>query len=399
VSAIILTLLLIGMFWAGALIAHRRYDLKRRGIEVAPGFLMWRTTRGLKFIDRAAKACRKGWLAYGTVAATTGIILMVFIFTMVALSARIILSHPSESPPGVVIAYPGFVPGLEVLPWLVAISLLLLVHEFSHGLVLRAQGLKTKSVGVLLLLAVPGAFVEPDEEQLRRAPISKRLRVYGAGSFGNFLLAFLCLGLLLFCLSPKDGIYVYGIAKGYPAENVLTPGMRILALDNWRVDNYEELHNFMSTTVPGQIVRISTDRGEYSVKLARDPDSENRGYLGIWPVSAVPESRFVNPLFDFGAAAAIVLGRLAFDHQLLFHPYVYDSLVPWGVVDIIKWTFVLNLLVGLFNLLPAVPLDGGYILQGLVEKVSSPKVAKRVSYAFSMVVLVLIIIGFLPKVI
>ncbi len=385
-------LLFIGALWAGILLIDRYYNLKKRGFEVAPGLIMWRTKRGLKFIDRVAKSHRRGWLTFGTMAAVVGTALMVFIFSMIILNVVLALNQPTEAPAGVQLALPGIVPGLSVLAWLIAIGTLVVVHEFAHGFVLRAQNLETKSVGGLLLLAIPGAFVEPNEKQLKKAPILKRLRVFGAGSFANVLFAFLCLGILLLLVSPKSGIYVYSIAENYPAENVFEPGMHIIAIDNVLMESYDDFHNFMDNTEPGQIVQISTDSKVENVKLAEDPDNENSGYLGVSTISAYSRSKFINPMFSLGVMMAELLGRP------VLHPYVYDTFVPWEIVDIIKWIFVLNLGIGLFNLLPAVPLDGGYILQGIVERRTSKKTAKRVAYAFSIIVLTLIIMNFVPLV-
>ena len=77
----------------------------------------------------------------------------------------------------------------------------------------------------------------------------------------------------------------------------------------------------------------------------------------------------------------------------VFHPYVYDALVPWEVINIIKWMFVLNLGVGLFNMLPAVPLDGGYIMQGVLERKISKEKAKSVVRVISFTVLTLILMN------
>ncbi len=389
--AVILWILLgLGALWAAILLIDRHYDLEKRGFTVAPGLLMWRTKRGLKFIDRVAKSSRRGWRIFGTVGAVIGAGLMAFIFFNLVLNVVFVLSQPSGALPGVQFALPGLVPGLTVLAWLIAIATVIFVHEFAHGFVMRAQGLRTKSVGGMLLLAIPGAFVEQDEKQLKKAPVSKRLRVFAAGSFANILFAFLCLGILLVLIVPKPGVYVYGVAENYPAENVLEPGMRIYGINETLMYSYSDFHDFMDNTRPGQIIQLSTDNGVFSVELAEDPDNENSGFLGMIPITAISRSNFINPLFGLGVAMAEILGRP------VLHSYVYNSLVPWAVIDILKWIFVLNLGIGLFNLLPAVPLDGGYILQGIVEKKSSKRTAKRVSYAFSIIVLMLIITNFIP---
>ncbi len=387
---VLVALALLALFWASLVLVNRRYHLEKHGFTITPGMLMWRTKRGLRFIDRVAKSSKRGWRTFGTVGAAIGIFLMAFILFNVAFNAAITLTQPTQALPGVRFVLPGIVPGLTIFGWLVGIASVLFVHEFAHGFVLRAQGLETKSVGGMVLVAIPGAFVEPDEKQLKKASILKRLRVFGAGSFANILFAFLCLGILLLLLVPKPGIYVYVIAENYPAENVLGPGMRILEIDNVPMNTYEDFQSFMDNTHPGDNIQISTDNENFRIELAEHPDNENKGYIGVGTVSARSHSEFANPLFDMGVMMLELTGRP------VFHSYVYDAYAPWGLIDLIKWMFVLNLGIGMFNLLPMVPLDGGYIFQGMVERASSKRTARRVSHALSIIVLALLIVNFMP---
>ncbi|MFQ6130283.1 MAG: site-2 protease family protein [Candidatus Hadarchaeaceae archaeon] len=387
---LLVVLAALAALWTTILLANRRYDLKKRGFTISPGIIMWRTKRGLRFIDRVAKSSKRGWRAFGTVAAAIGIFLMAFVFFNVSFNAVITFTQPVRALPGVRFVLPGIVPGLTIFAWLVGIASVLFVHEFAHGFVLRAQGLETKSVGGMLFVAIPGAFVEPDEEQLKKAPILKRLRVFGAGSFANVLFAFLCLGILLLLLVPKPGVYISGVAENYPAENVLDAGMHIYSIDNVLINTYEDFSNFMGDTKPGQIIQISTDNGNFQIELTEHPENENRGFIGVGTISAFSHSEFTNPLF----VGWVMMSELT-GHPV-FHSYVYHTSVPWGLIDIIKWMFVLNFGIGLFNLLPAVPLDGGYIFQGMIERASSKETARRVSRALSLIVLALIIVNFMP---
>ena len=393
--------LLIGivLFWAIVLILNRRYKLKKRGITLEGGALIWRTKRGLRFIDRTARAHKRGWLAFGTVAAVIGVVLMFFLAFNLCFNLYIILTRPEISVPGVRLVLPGGIPGgipgLTVYWWLVAIASLLLVHEFSHGFLMRAQGIPTKSMGGLFFVVIPGGFVEPDEKKLKASPISKRLRVYGVGSFANILFAFLCLAMILSMLVPKpSGLYIVEIKENSPADNAgLGEGTRLLMVDNVTVDNYQGFSTFMENTKPGQEILLLTDKGNFSIELGVHPENENRGYLGItWViyVSTIPRSRFLNPVVVLSVMFYELTGRQ------IFHPYVYDSMVPWGVIDALKWMFVLNLGIGLFNLLPMVPLDGGYIMQGLIEWRSSAKRARRVSHVISILMLAVLILNFVP---
>src|SRR3989338_345511 len=86
-----------------------------------------------------------------------------------------------KSCPGVAPLIPGVqIPGVPITPplhaWL-SLLIILLSHEGMHGIVGRRFGFKIKSTGVLLFGPVPiGAFVEPDEKELKKADDEKTLR-------------------------------------------------------------------------------------------------------------------------------------------------------------------------------------------------------------------------------
>ena len=78
----------------------------------------------------------------------------------------------------------------------------------------------------------------------------------------------------------------------------------------------------------------------------------------------------------------------------------------WVLANVFYWVFWLNLMLGMTNALPAVPLDGGYIfrdgLHALVARVRKgmaverrDRVVKNVSYAFALMILALILWQFI----
>ena len=114
-------------------------------------------------------------------------------------------------------------PGYILIPfwfWLITIGIILIPHEFMHGVIARAEKIKLKSVGLLLLAVLPGAFVEPDERHLKRAKFWTRIRIFAAGSFANFLVAALVFSATTAYVWPSsvgDGIVIGSIAEGSPA--------------------------------------------------------------------------------------------------------------------------------------------------------------------------------------
>lgn len=384
---LILVLLSVALLWAILYRLSRSYDLKKRGITIEGGMLMWRTKRGLWLIDRIARASRRGWFAFGTAAAIVGTILMVFVFVNLAANAVMAVQRPEAAVPGVRFVIPGIT--VPLVAGLIAIASVLVVHEVAHGIVLRAQGLPAKSVGLLLLLVIPGAFVEPDEKKLNASPVPKRLRVFGAGSFANVIFAFLCLGIILLALAPKPGVYVLGVRENGPSQGILEPGMRLYEINGVTLEGEEDYYKLMRNILPGENLTVLTDRGSFVITAGKHP-RENMGDLGVLPISAISRSSFANPLTIFEVAILELFG------YPVFHPYAYASRLPWGLVDVLKWMFLLNGGIGLFNLLPAVPLDGGYIFRGLMEWLGSAKLAKKASYALSILVLAILVINIAP---
>jgi membrane-associated protease RseP (regulator of RpoE activity) len=379
--------------WVIILLTHRRLSLAKRGFTLSPGVLMWRTSRGLGVIDRLSERFRRWWIAYGTAAVLLGIVLMFLVLGGILTNAVLFILQPAQAAPGVRFILPGTAPGLTVAVWLMAVGVVLIVHEFSHGFLLRSQGLRTKSVGLLLFLFIPGAFVEPDERELKRSRPDKRARVFAAGPIANVIFSVLFLLVLLAAVSPREGVYVWAVAENSPlaAENIL--GARILYLDNIPVGSIDDVGVFKDNLRSGgrREFELVTDRGRFTAEMVTAENGDN--LLPFVAAQASPGADYLHPFNLALLAYGIILG------DPIFHPYLYSYAVPSFAVDLLKWLFALNFGVGLFNLLPAKPLDGGYVLEAILEKKISRRRATRISYAMSLVVLVLIIINLLPVVV
>jgi membrane-associated protease RseP (regulator of RpoE activity) len=391
-SIIYLALLAIALFWIIVIYLSRTFDLKKHGVAFESGMLIWRTKRGLRFIDRVGKRFRRFWIGFGNAAAGIGFILMIFVFVSLLLYVILLLHNPGNAVPGAKLIIPGIT--IPLVEGLIALFSVLLVHESSHGYVMRAQDLRTKSTGLLLWIVIPGAFVEQDDKQLQRAPLVKRLRVYAAGSFANVVFALLCFGLILALISPKPGVYVYGVEQGSPVENKIFLGAQLkLIIDNenvhYQINNAHDWNTFVDSGIPpGENLRIEIDNENVQITTAEN----YRDNIGFLLIRALNRIEYANPLNLLLATAGDLV------NAPVIHQYVYSSVIPWEGIVILKWIFMLNFGIGLVNLLPAVPLDGGYILRGLLERKMKKKTAKRISYAIAIFTLAMIIINFLPVV-
>ena len=97
------------------------------------------------------------------------------------------------------------------------------IHEFGHGLLARAHGMRVRSFGALVVGPLPlGAFAEPQAEELMRAPPRERQRIFAAGPGTNIFASMLLLLLLGFAghhiVASDDGVYAQGIVVDSAAQ-------------------------------------------------------------------------------------------------------------------------------------------------------------------------------------
>ena len=120
-------------------------------------------------------------------------------------------------PPGGSPLIPGITPGLPLLEGVLALAMLMVVHEMSHGFLARVHRIKLENAGVVFYGILPfGAFVEPDEKELDHVPIEHSNQVLVAGSAANMLTAILAflvvVGLSMVFVGPY---FDWGAAQGF----------------------------------------------------------------------------------------------------------------------------------------------------------------------------------------
>ncbi|MBM3708780.1 MAG: hypothetical protein FJW69_10685, partial [Actinobacteria bacterium] len=173
----------------------------RKNFEFHTVIFIRRWKRGLEFIDIIIKKHSKlikfsGYVAIvvGILAGLIGLGILTYSAYKGVPGARLILPTAGGY------EYPGPVIPVPFWYWLIAIFIILFVHETMHAIYARAAKVPLKNYGIMLLVLLPiGAFVEPDMKRVQRLKLSKKLSFIAAGSFGNFItgLLFLLLGAIL----------------------------------------------------------------------------------------------------------------------------------------------------------------------------------------------------------
>lgn len=396
--------------------------LKRKNIDtkqIIPYLLyfsMYKARWGLKLMDSAAKKFRKLVKYIGYLGILVGFLGMAAICFELVKSLIPLFTKPEVST-GVGLVLPIKAKGIFFVPffyWIISIFVIAVVHEFSHGLVARAHSMKVKSsgfaflgggfrgtgliiiffsflskifsnnlpfsisgffdywsadfwlvIGIVLVLIsyikfissiayipiIPAAFVEPDEKELKKRPFKEQLSVFAAGPLANIVTAFLALAILSFVIAPivsasfePDGVKVSEFEKGnmtYPAENAgIIIGEIIKQADATPTPYRENLSEFLHSKKPGDMITLKTDKSSYEIKLAQNPKNQSSAYMGAYlEQSAKVKDGIKSSYGEFLPNAVVWLAGL-----FLF-------------------LFILNLGIGMFNLVPIGPLDGGRMLQ------------------------------------
>ncbi|NJE25655.1 PDZ domain-containing protein [Thermococcus sp. MV5] len=369
VDLITVVAVIIG-FWGILYIIGKNYrEEKEEGLQIDFFVALWRTKRFVDFIDHVGTKFRKFWKTYSTLAIGIGFIGMAYVFyTLFNLALQSLKTKTAT--PGVQLV----IPGVTIPLWygLVGLIVVMFVHELSHGFVARAEGLPLKSVGLVLFFVIPGAFVEPDEEALNKASLLSRLRVYAAGSMGNIVAAFTALLLLSFVLTPiiqPAGVEISNLVPEGPAQNYLQKGDVIISIDGQEIKAVEEFFDIMNKTTAGQMIEVGVLRNgnmlKFNISLGSHPDNPKKGYLGVYP-------------------AQHITSKIGFDTIIL--PISFS----------LYWIYILNLGIGLMNLFPIIPLDGGKMLDDILKSFLPSKIAKSITYLFVGVGLFLLAINLFP---
>lgn len=355
-------------------------------------FAMYKTKLGIEFMEKFAKKFSKPLKSIGYFAIFIGFFGMFLITYALGKNAYNLLTKP-DAIPGAALVLPFEIKGAFYVPffyWIVSIFIIALVHEFSHGILAKKYNMRIKSSGFaflgIILPIIPAAFVEPDEKELKKKPSKEQLSVFAAGPFANILLAFIIVGITALIASPlansiiePDGVLITGLMEGkeFPAKQAgITQNEIIESMDNTKITYLTTFSEILASKKPGDIITLETDKSTYNITLVENPQNKSRAYLGVY----VQQNTKIKQSFTEK------YGR--------FTPMI----IIW-VMGLLYWLYVLNLGIGLFNLAPMGPLDGGRMLLVALQQFFNEKKAikywKNIGIFFLALVLINILFAFI----
>ena len=478
--------LVIFMAWIALVYAlHKSKWLERHNMSLMGPAIMWRTRKGRELVDRIASR-ERFWNFYGKLALWICAGSMLAIMVLLLWEATLVSRIKTPPSPELILGIPGVNPIIPVGYGILALVVAIAVHELSHGVMTRLGKMKVLSLGLLFLVFPIGAFVEPDEKQLKETTRRKRSKVFAAGPASNIIVAMIFLGLfstvMMSSLEPvREGVLAMGVVDGSPADMAgmnpnsvivsvggvgmmnttdfqersssnpgsvvavdyyykghlesaqfvdgvvvafvtedfaayqsgMRTGMVLVSLDDTPIRNLTVLDDTMATLVAGETVNLTVMSYEspsdrFEVNLSIDSitlsnkwdyyDKYNPGknkesyrgvaylgggflYMGVDDSNVTVYSRVLSHPFahmsnpdDFTRSwlrlitlPFLDLAPIRSPVTDLYEPSGSLSWMPdtffWLLTNSFYWIFWINLMVGLTNVLPMVPLDGGYIFR------------------------------------
>jgi membrane-associated protease RseP (regulator of RpoE activity) len=269
--------------------------------------------------------------------------------------------------------------------------------------------------------AKPAATPTPPERQFRNKPAWQRAVVLAAGSITHFLVAILLLWMVLVAIGIGTGQATTTIDRTValnagipsPAQQAgLRSGDRIVAVDGDQVASFEELRAALQDKGGEEITIDFVRDGQAQSRTVTPVEQDDRGFLGFQPseetrrvgaLAAIPES--IQLFWDTTVATVKGLGSFVTglaDRMSAPEPAPPGTPAgggevngggPIGIVGITRlagqavannqWAIFiailiqLNIVVGVFNLLPLPPMDGGYLAFVLWQVVTRREVDLR----------------------
>ncbi len=222
-----LTFLIIFSLFVVIFLYKKRKNLKREGL-----LYLYRTKVGIKLIDFIGKKYKKTLKVLSYFVILTGYTLMLSMLYLLGKLVYLFFKFPEivkaiKVPPLMpLIPYLPSIFKIEFLPpfyftyWIIAIAVIAVSHEFSHGIFARFNNIKVKSTGFGFLGPFLAAFVEPDEKEMAKKPVFSQMSVLSAGSFANFIMTIifsLCIFLFFILTFTQAGAtfntYTYTIVN------------------------------------------------------------------------------------------------------------------------------------------------------------------------------------------
>ncbi len=315
------------------------------------------------------------------------------------------------------------------MAFLLAVGVLIVVHEGGHFLMARSTGIGVREFAIgfgkrlvsatvggtryaINLLPLGGYVVlagmdnkdgPPAADDFQARPLWARLLTILAGPVANYLLAVVLFAWVLagWGIPTVSGAVVGQVLAGYPAASAgIRPGDRVLALDGHRITSWSQISAFEATN-GSQPIHVLLERNGHDLSVTVTPVrvpgapapemgvTAKVAYQAVGVVHAVAMG-WQEAAVAISATAAVLWGAVAHGAApplvgVVGIASLAGQSLAVGISQFIVFAAILSVNLALFNLLPIPPLDGSRLLFIVVEGIRRKPLSRSLEVAVNAV--------------
>jgi len=333
---------------------------------------------------------------------------------------------------------------ITIIAFIFVFSILIFFHEFGHFIAAKASGVKvykfsfgfgprilgfTKNQTEYLICLIPlGGYVKmagemgqedvketsgeevPEEQRFDKKTLGIRALIVALGPFMNIATAIVIFSLIFFLNGiPVVTNYVSTVIENGPAKQAgVLSGDKIIAINSIKMEDPNKIANTINKS-SGEELQITLDRGGEIIDVFVIPeydDDYKKGLIGITFEISVEK---INIFYAFskGIIATGNIIKLIFTNiiEMITGKIPLEIAGPLGIaqmtgeaaklgfLNLLYFTAILSIFIGLFNLLPIPILDGGQIVILVIEKLrGKPLEAEKMNFIYLIGISLMIII-------
>jgi len=302
-----------------------------------------------------------------------------------------------------------------------------MVYKFAFGFGPRILGFRKNQTEYLICLIPLGGYVkmagEMEQEDVKKTSgeVSEKQRfdkktlgiralIVALGPFMNIATAVVIFSLIFFINGiPVVTNSILTVIENGPAEQTgILSGDKIIAINSIKMEDPNRIANIINKS-SGEELQITLDRGGDNIDVFVTPeydDNYKKGLIGITFEISVEKINIFSA-FSKGLIATGNIIRLIFSNtiEMITGKVPLEIAGPLGIaqmtgeaaklgfLNLLYFTAILSVFIGLFNLLPIPILDGGHLLILVIEKIrGKPLEPEKTNFMYLIGISLMIII-------
>lgn len=332
---------------------------------------------------------------------------------------------------------------LTIIAFIFVFSILIFFHELGHFIAAKASGVKvykfafgfgprilgfTKNQTEYVICLIPlGGYVKmagemgqesvketseeiPEEQRFDKKSLGIRALIVALGPFMNIATAVVIFSFIFFINGiPVVTNSVSTVIENGPAEQAgIYSGDKIIAINSIKMEEPKRIANTINES-SGEELQITLDREGEIIDVFIIPeydDNYKKGLIGITFEVSVEKinifSAFLKGLMTTGNIIKLIFSNTI---EMITGKVPIELAGPLGIaqmtgeaaklgfLNLLYFTAILSIFIGLFNLLPIPILDGGHIIILAIEKLrGKPLEAEKINFMYLIGISLMIII-------